>query len=59
MNTTIEDNDYHVGSSIRYKCPQGHMLIGDKTRECKKDGFWSGAAPSCKCKLFTLRILVK
>ncbi|XP_026500881.2 sushi, von Willebrand factor type A, EGF and pentraxin domain-containing protein 1 [Vanessa tameamea] len=48
LNTTIEGNSYQVESSIAYKCPDGHMLIGDKTRKCKKDGFWSGAAPSCK-----------
>lgn len=51
LNTTIVGDSYQVGASIAYRCPEGHMLIGDQTRECKKDGFWSGGAPSCKCKL--------
>ncbi|XP_063372813.1 sushi, von Willebrand factor type A, EGF and pentraxin domain-containing protein 1 isoform X1 [Cydia amplana] len=48
LNTTIEGDSYKVGASIAYRCPEGHMLVGDNTRECKKDGFWSGAAPNCK-----------
>ena len=27
------------------------MLVGGTgTRTCMKDGFWSGSAPTCKCK---------
>ncbi|KOB71042.1 putative furrowed [Operophtera brumata] len=48
LNTTIEGKDYRVGASIDYRCPQGHMLAGTKSRACLKDGFWSGVAPSCK-----------
>ncbi|KAJ8969501.1 hypothetical protein NQ314_001726, partial [Rhamnusium bicolor] len=48
INTTIVGNDYDVGSSIEYKCPEGHMLVGDSERDCGKNGFWSGHAPTCK-----------
>ncbi|KAJ2954182.1 hypothetical protein O0L34_g2416 [Tuta absoluta] len=48
LNTTIEGDSFRVGASIAYRCPEGHMLVGDATRECKQDGFWSGSAPSCK-----------
>lgn len=48
LNTTIEGDSYRMGSTINYLCPEGNMLIGDKSRECQDDGFWSGMAPSCK-----------
>lgn len=52
LNTTIQGNDYRVGAVIQYKCPIGHMLVGDTNRTCGKEGFWSGIAPSCKCEYF-------
>lgn len=52
LNTTIEDTNHNIGSSIKYMCPIGYKLIGSETRKCEEDGFWSGKAPSCKCKVF-------
>jgi Sushi repeat (SCR repeat) len=51
LNTTIAGGDHTVGKSIAYSCPEGHMLVGNATRECLNTGFWSGGAPNCKCKL--------
>ncbi|KAF5269538.1 hypothetical protein FQA39_LY08727 [Lamprigera yunnana] len=48
LNTTIKGSNYDVGSSIEYQCPVGHVLIGNAGRNCGKEGFWSGLAPSCK-----------
>ncbi|KAK5642830.1 hypothetical protein RI129_008997 [Pyrocoelia pectoralis] len=48
LNTTIKGTEYDVGSKIEYECPTGHVLLGDATRNCDKEGFWSGMAPSCK-----------
>lgn len=50
MNTTITGTEYKVDSSIEYQCPEGHRLIGDKTRKCSSNGFWTGSPPTCKCK---------
>lgn len=50
LNTTITGGDHTVGKSIAYSCPEGHMLVGNATRECLNTGFWSGGAPNCKCK---------
>lgn len=50
LNTTIEGTDYSVKSTIKYHCPLGHMLIGHAERICGVEGFWSGQAPTCKCK---------
>ncbi|RZC43271.1 sushi, von Willebrand factor type A, EGF and pentraxin domain-containing protein 1, partial [Asbolus verrucosus] len=51
LNTTITGSNYNVDSAIEYKCPEGHMLIGEAVRSCGKEGFWSGKAPSCKCNV--------
>lgn len=50
INTTIVGSSYDVGSNIEYKCPEGHMLMGDGKRTCGNNGFWTGIAPTCKCK---------
>lgn len=33
---------------VQYKCYGGLHLIGDATRQCQKDGTWSGEVPSCQ-----------
>ncbi|CAB3383572.1 Hypothetical predicted protein [Cloeon dipterum] len=48
LNTSIAGGDHVVGKSITYSCPEGHMLVGNATRECLNTGFWSGVAPTCK-----------
>lgn len=36
------------GAIAIYKCDEGYKLIGSFTRNCLKDGSWSGKAPQCK-----------
>ncbi|XP_074034332.1 CUB and Sushi multiple domains furrowed [Leptinotarsa decemlineata] len=48
INTTVVGSNYEIGSTIEYKCPEGHKLVGDDKRKCGKNGYWSGAAPTCK-----------
>ncbi|KAM7347402.1 CUB and Sushi multiple domains furrowed [Cochliomyia hominivorax] len=48
QNTTIVGKNYTIDSTIQYKCPKGHSLIGDAERTCRTDGTWSGKAPTCK-----------
>lgn len=50
QNTTVTGGDFRVGKTIKYSCPEGHKFVGNATRECLDTGFWSGVAPSCKCK---------
>lgn len=47
-NSTILERDYRVGREIHYRCPIGHMIVGNETRRCESDGFWSGSPPTCK-----------
>lgn len=47
-NSTILEKDYRVGREIHYKCPIGHVVIGNESRHCESNGFWSGSPPTCK-----------
>ncbi|XP_045463202.1 sushi, von Willebrand factor type A, EGF and pentraxin domain-containing protein 1 [Harmonia axyridis] len=47
-NTTIVGTDYRIGSIVQYRCPEGHMLVGEPSRRCLNNGVWSGSAPSCR-----------
>ncbi|XP_044588526.1 sushi, von Willebrand factor type A, EGF and pentraxin domain-containing protein 1 isoform X2 [Cotesia glomerata] len=47
-NTTIIGTKKAIGSVIQYVCPDGYMLIGNESRVCEVDGFWSGKPPTCK-----------
>ncbi|XP_057333972.1 sushi, von Willebrand factor type A, EGF and pentraxin domain-containing protein 1 isoform X2 [Microplitis mediator] len=47
-NTTIIGTKKTIGSTIEYICPDGYMLIGNKSRACEVNGFWSGKPPTCK-----------
>ena len=38
------------GSIARYDCDKHSKLIGDDTRKCLYNGYWSGKEPVCKCK---------
>lgn len=42
---------YKVSSVIEYVCPEGHSTTGLAKRTCGANGFWTGAAPACKCTL--------
>ncbi|XP_076368032.1 sushi, von Willebrand factor type A, EGF and pentraxin domain-containing protein 1-like isoform X3 [Tachypleus tridentatus] len=47
-NATVLEENFMVGQKVTYACPTGNMLVGNKTRTCASDGFWTGSAPSCK-----------
>ena len=36
-----------VGSVATFTCSDGHILVGNKLRQCLPDGRWSGHAPIC------------
>lgn len=38
------------GSSARYRCFSGYILVGDDMRMCQENGYWSGQEPECQCK---------
>lgn len=51
MNSTIvSPYTFKVSSVIEYVCPEGHSTQGSAKRTCSSNGFWTGTAPSCKCK---------
>jgi CUB/sushi domain-containing protein len=35
------------GAIARYTCLPGYELVGDYSRTCKSDGYWSGESPHC------------
>ncbi|KAK3858013.1 hypothetical protein Pcinc_035767 [Petrolisthes cinctipes] len=37
----------HLGSVLEYTCSSNFRLDGEKLRECKRDGKWSGEAARC------------
>ncbi|XP_076332272.1 CUB and sushi domain-containing protein 1-like [Tachypleus tridentatus] len=47
-NSTILGNNFTVGQQVTYICPVGNMLVGEATRTCDTNGFWTGVTPSCK-----------
>jgi len=40
-----------VGSTATYTCDSGYVLVGESVRVCQPSGEWSGAEPSCRCKI--------
>jgi len=38
-----------VGSTAKYSCSVGFVLVGEVSRTCQLDGRWSGEAPTCHC----------
>lgn len=42
--------DFTIHSVITYHCEPGHLLSGQRTRNCTGDQTWTGVAPSCTCK---------
>ena len=51
----LEDPAYgtvsYAGTTFEYEatysCSSGYVLVGDQTRTCKSDHYWSGSQPSC------------
>ncbi|KAL3876057.1 hypothetical protein ACJMK2_033942 [Sinanodonta woodiana] len=46
-NGLADGTNLSVGSSIKFSCKSGYMLIGNPDRSCMKNGAWSGAEPKC------------
>ncbi|XP_072548530.1 CUB and sushi domain-containing protein 3 isoform X2 [Salminus brasiliensis] len=38
---------FKVGSTVRFHCQTGHLLLGSTTRTCQPDLIWSGSQPDC------------
>uniref|UniRef100_A0A672SF25 CUB and sushi domain-containing protein 3-like n=1 Tax=Sinocyclocheilus grahami TaxID=75366 RepID=A0A672SF25_SINGR len=36
-----------VGSTVKFHCQTGHLLLGSTTRTCQQDLTWSGTQPEC------------
>ena len=43
--------DTGLNAEATYSCDEGYNLDGDQTRTCQGSGEWTGAAPTCTCKL--------
>lgn len=51
INSTIASPySFKVSSVIEYVCPEGHSTQGAAKRTCGANGFWTGSAPTCRCK---------
>ncbi|XP_022905364.1 P-selectin [Onthophagus taurus] len=44
---TFHVSTFSVGGIVHYMCPRGHVMQGNSTRICLKNGIWSGRAPVC------------
>ena len=47
---SVKQTGNKPGSIARYYCKKGSKLIGDETRKCQYDGYWSGKEPVCKSR---------
>ncbi|KAG5683144.1 hypothetical protein PVAND_012442 [Polypedilum vanderplanki] len=47
-STMIAVKGYDVGSSVEYKCDEGHLLVGPSSRTCLETGFYNEFPPVCK-----------
>lgn len=48
----VQVSTHSVGGVAHYSCPKGHVMQGNSTRICLKNGIWNGRAPICNRKLF-------
>uniref|UniRef100_A0A8C8Y9F7 Complement C3d receptor 2 n=1 Tax=Panthera leo TaxID=9689 RepID=A0A8C8Y9F7_PANLE len=39
---------FEPGTSIKYSCDPGYVLVGEKSIRCTSDGVWTPTAPECK-----------
>lgn len=53
-NGFVETEGNEYGSTARYQCERGFRLQGEAERKCGPDGLWTGYAPTCQGKLYTL-----
>ena len=49
-NGRVVIDQYSVGSSAKYLCTDGFVLVGDPVRQCQTNGEWTGTAPTCQGK---------
>jgi len=52
-------DSFKVGSTVQYRCSQGHIVQGQSLRTCETSGHWSDAPPICVCKLLTNSFLTQ
>lgn len=45
-------NSGTMGTHVQYRCESGFYLVGDKHRNCMKDGNWDGKEPNCTAGIF-------
>ena len=50
-------DSFKVGSTVQYRCSQGHIVQGQSLRTCETSAHWSEAPPICVCKWHTNAIL--
>ena len=46
--------DSGLNAVAAYSCNEGYSLDGDQMRTCQRNGEWTGAAPTCICKLYPI-----
>ena len=59
-NSTIspEKDSYDYGESVTYTCETGYQNTGGQlNRQCTDTDTWSGAAPVCTSKFYSMHIL--
>uniref|UniRef100_A0ABI7W869 Sushi domain-containing protein n=1 Tax=Felis catus TaxID=9685 RepID=A0ABI7W869_FELCA len=39
---------FDPGTSIKYRCDPGYVLVGEKSIRCTSEGVWTPTAPECK-----------
>ncbi|XP_061487863.1 sushi, von Willebrand factor type A, EGF and pentraxin domain-containing protein 1 isoform X2 [Rhineura floridana] len=47
-NGFVHFSENTLGSSVKYTCKLGYMLIGSDTRHCMSNRQWSNTAPTCE-----------
>jgi len=48
LNGRKSENRYWPGTIVRFSCDDGYKLVGNESRRCQEDGFWSkGVDPEC------------
>ena len=47
----VMTTDTGLNAEATYSCDEGYSLDGDQTRTCQGNREWTGAAPTCICKL--------
>ncbi|KAK9871008.1 hypothetical protein WA026_009968 [Henosepilachna vigintioctopunctata] len=46
-NGLVIGNEYYFENIISFECEEGHVMKGEKTISCGKDGKWVPAKPNC------------